>query len=144
MSQAHDWSTNASHIISWHRADHQYFPALGTTGLSSSYEWYNLFYEFWYVADGYQASTSPADALHMSYADRSNILGCNCLLTCSLWYVTCGLTWRFVWGWNKYEGEVGRHTSSLSRTLHIHCSLEPGETPSYSASHQVPNYVQRS
>ena len=33
------------------------------------------------------------------------------------------------------------HHILLKNVVH---SLEPGETPSYSASHQAPNYVQRS
>ena len=31
----------------------------------------------------------------------------------------------------------------FKNVVHVH-SLEPGETPSYSASHQAPNYVQPS
>ena len=31
----------------------------------------------------------------------------------------------------------------FKNVVHVH-SLEPGETPSYSASHQAPNYAQRS
>ena len=39
------------------------------------------------------------------------------------------------------QRNVLKYFAKFKNVVH---SLEPGETPSYSASHQAPNYVQRS